>query len=167
MIARRRFLARQHDVAPGGWRRRDGSALAAQPRAGFGPTQRASTLERRRHVEPERIGLAGRDPALALRAGMGVRSARIERRAIRIARPRPFRFALRDQGGNLGAAFEARIDEALSLEPRERRSIVIEMVALAAHRLLPGDAEPGEIFVDCGLVFGAAARAVDVLDAQE
>src|SRR5262249_54014041 len=35
------------------------------------------------------------------------------------------------------------------------------------HRLLPGDAEPGEVLVDRLLVFAPAARGVDVLDAQQ
>ncbi len=41
------------------------------------------------------------------------------------------------------------------------------MFALAAHRLLPRDAEPGEIVVDRLLVFGTTARLVDVLDPQQ
>ncbi len=41
------------------------------------------------------------------------------------------------------------------------------MLRLAQHRLLPGDAEPGEILEDAGDVLLAAAGDVDVLDAHE
>ena len=41
------------------------------------------------------------------------------------------------------------------------------MLGLPPHRLLPGDAEPGEVLVDRRLVFRPAARRVDVLDAQQ
>ena len=41
------------------------------------------------------------------------------------------------------------------------------MRALAPHRLLPGDAEPGQVVVDRLLVVRPAARRVDVLDAQQ
>src|SRR6266700_8208324 len=72
-----------------------------------------------------------------------------------------------DERCDLGPALEARIDETLNLKPRQRRPIVLEMLALAAHRLLPRDAEPSEILVDRGLIFGTAAGVVDVLDAQQ
>ena len=73
--------------------------------------------------------------------------------------------ALRHQARDLGAALEARIDEVLEL--RERVPIGREMLGLAPHRLLPRDAEPGEVLVDRLLEFGTAARRVDVLDAQQ
>ena len=41
------------------------------------------------------------------------------------------------------------------------------MLGLPPHRRLPGNAEPGEIFVDRGLEFRPAARRVDILDAQQ
>ena len=68
---------------------------------------------------------------------------------------------------NLAAALETRIDQPRRLEPRQPRAVVVEMRALAPDRLLPGDAEPFEIFVDRLLVFRPAAHGVDVLDAQE
>ncbi len=79
-------------------------------------------------------------------------------RAAKGCRERPHAFALRNQPGDLAAALEARIDEPQRLEPGERRAIVIEMLALATDRLLPGDAEPGQILVDRLLVIRAAAR---------
>jgi hypothetical protein len=42
-----------------------------------------------------------------------------------------------------------------------------QMVGLPPHRRLPGDAEPGEIFIDGGLEFRPAADGVDVLDAEQ
>src|SRR5262249_9199422 len=59
------------------------------------------------------------------------------------------------------------IDQALRFEPRQCRAVLFEMLALAAHRRLPYEAEPGEILEDRRLEFGAAARAVDILDAQQ
>ena len=93
--------------------------------------------------------------------------ARIDRRPVRIARPRAGALALGHQRRNLGAAFEARIQQSLRLEPRQRGAIVVEMLALPPHRLLPCDAEPGEILEDRLLVFRPAAGLVDVLDAQQ
>ena len=91
----------------------------------------------------------------------------IERRAVGIARPgRARRRLLRGNApGNVAARAEARIDE-----PREsgaRRRIGGEMLGLPAHRRLPPEPEPGEILVDGGLEFGAAAGEVDVFDAQQ
>ena len=49
----------------------------------------------------------------------------------------------------------------------QRRAIVVEMLGLPPHRLLPVDAEPGEVLVDRRLELRPAARRVDVLDAQQ
>ena len=46
-------------------------------------------------------------------------------------------------------------------------SVFGEMPRLAAHRLLPAQAQPGEILEDGFRIFGAAARDVDILDAQQ
>src|SRR5262245_66316352 len=73
--------------------------------------------------------------------------------------------ALGDEARDLAAALEARIDK--SLKPRERRAVIVEMRALAAHGLLPGDAEPRQVFIDRRFVLRPAARRVDILDAQQ
>src|SRR5499427_3342103 len=73
--------------------------------------------------------------------------------------------ALGDQARDLAAALEARIDK--SLKPRERRAVIVEMRALAAHGLLPCDAEPRQVFIDRRFVLRPAARRVDILDAQQ
>ncbi len=93
--------------------------------------------------------------------------ARIKRRTVRIARPRARSLAFGHQRGDLGTALETRVQQPLPFEHRQRGAIVVEMLALLAHRLLPFDAEPGEVLEDRLLVFGAAARLVDVLDAQQ
>src|SRR5438874_5489817 len=41
------------------------------------------------------------------------------------------------------------------------------MLRLPTHRRLPGNAEPGEVFIDRSLIFRPAARRVDILDAQQ
>ena len=41
------------------------------------------------------------------------------------------------------------------------------MQALPPRGLLPGNTEPAEVLVDRGLVFGATADGVDVLDPQQ
>jgi hypothetical protein len=41
------------------------------------------------------------------------------------------------------------------------------VVGLTSHRRFPVEPQPGQVVVDCGLEFGAAAGAVDVLDAQQ
>ena len=166
MIAGRRLLAPEHDVAPRFRLRHQGVVLLLRVFAGLDPGERAGALDRRVHVEPQRVRLA-RHARRALVGAQRFGGAGIERRAVRIARPRRLRLALGDQPRDLGAALEARIDEALRVELRERLAVGVEMPGLAPHRLFPGDAEPGEVFQDRRLVFGPAARRVDILDAQQ
>jgi hypothetical protein len=70
-------------------------------------------------------------------------------------------------GADLGAGAAAGVGEAEGGEPGEGSGVAGEVVGLAQDRLGPGEAEPGEVLVDGGLVGGAAASAVDVLDAEE
>src|SRR2546430_1648926 len=74
---------------------------------------------------------------------------------------------LRNVARDLGAAFEARIDQSLRLELCQRVAIGIEIVRLTPHRLFPADAEPSEILVDRLLELRATARGIDVLDSQQ
>src|SRR5262245_35558873 len=69
--------------------------------------------------------------------------------------------------GNLLAAAEAGIDQTQSLEAAEGLLVKLEMLGLAAHRLLPGEPEPGQIFIDRPLEFRAAPALVDILDAEQ
>ena len=68
---------------------------------------------------------------------------------------------------DLGAREEGGIDEAAGFEVFEHRPIFGNMVGLAAHRLLPVQPEPAQVFVDLCLVFGPAAGGIDILDAEQ
>ena len=70
-------------------------------------------------------------------------------------------------GGDVLAAAEAGIEETVGFQPRQGRRVVGEMIRLAAHRFFPIEAEPVEIVVDRVLELRLAARAVDVLEAQQ
>ena len=89
MIAGRRLLARQDDVAPG-FRPRGHDRRVSPP----GPSpcsvqvRSCGTRTRRRHVEPQRVRRALRDQPAALVRRKRFRGARIERRPVGIARPR-------------------------------------------------------------------------------
>ena len=109
------------------------------------------------------MGGARGDPPFRLRRGEVAIGARIERCAIRVARP-----AWPGGGGdNLGPAHECRVDQVHGLEARQSRGVGIHMLRLAADRFLPRQPEPGEVREDRRLVFRAAAGRVDVLDAQQ
>jgi hypothetical protein len=66
-----------------------------------------------------------------------------------------------------GPGLEAAIDQTLGTEPFQRRAIVVQMVGLAADRRFPGYAQPGQVFENGRLEFGAAAGGVDVFDTQD
>ena len=68
---------------------------------------------------------------------------------------------------DLGAGAAAGIGEAEAGEAVEGPGVAGEVVGLAEDGLGPGEAEPGEVGDDRGLVLGAAAGGVDVLDAEE
>ena len=53
------------------------------------------------------------------------------------------------------------------MQPIDRLPVKLKMLGLPAHRLLPFDAEPGEVVIDRGLEFRPAAGLVDILDAQQ
>src|SRR5262249_43032487 len=165
VVAGRRLLARQHHVAPLLRRCRDRSGLPGGPAAGLAPPERPGPPGRRRHVEPERVGLARRHASSAFGARERASVAGIERRAVGVARPGTPPLARGDEPRDLAAALEARIGERVEL--RQRRAVIGEMRALAPDRLLPGDTEPGEVFVDRLLIVRPAARRVDVLDPQD
>ena len=63
--------------------------------------------------------------------------ARIDRRAVRIARPGTVYLPLRDQLRDLGAAFEARIDKTQRGQFLDCATIIGEMRRLPSDRLLP------------------------------
>src|SRR5262249_59389577 len=103
--------------------------------------------------QPRRVGLAGLGAALARGRRELAAAPGIKRRAVRVARPTAEPLALSDQGGDLTAGLEARIEQAQRIELVQRRLVVGEMLALPPHRLLPGDSKPGQVFVDRRLAF--------------
>ena len=78
----------------------------------LGPAEIGDPRTRRRHVEPQRVRHARIEQTPPLVRRQRLRIARIERRAVGIARPGRLRLALRHQPCNLGAAFERGIDQA-------------------------------------------------------
>src|ERR1700736_5780874 len=96
-----------------------------------------------------------------------MRVAGIKRSAIGIARPAALRVAFGNHPGDLAAAFKARVEETQAVQARERRAIVVEMRALAADRLFPGQPQPFEILIDGLLELRPAERAINVLYAQQ
>ena len=100
------------------------------------------------HVEPERRLVAAGDPVARLGRRQRATSSGIERRAVRVALP--VRGA-RD----LRPAAKTGVDEALSVEPRERRRVVVAMLALprgGAGKRSPSHARSSMIAAsNCGL----------------
>ena len=68
---------------------------------------------------------------------------------------------------NIGARTEAGIQHILFSQLPYRSFIISQVRGLAAHRLLPDQAQPGEIFEDRVGEFGPTAAVVDVFDAQD
>ena len=167
MIAGRRLLAADDDVAPGGGVGGDGAGLAGRARAGFDPGERTG-----RSPSP-RPCRGGSRRARRARCARRVRSAAsAARRPDRAARHRDRAASAHATRGrrparDLGAAFEARKGQAPGLERGKRRAVVVEMLGLPPDRLFPCEPEPGEILVDRRLEFRPAARRVDILDAQQ
>ena len=68
---------------------------------------------------------------------------------------------------DVGAGAAAGIGDAERRSVGERGGVARLVLGLPQHRLRPGEAEPGQVVVDGGLVLGAAAGGVDVFDAEE
>src|SRR2546421_5055382 len=95
VIAGRGFLARRDDVAPRLWPRDDLAGFPAGTFALLGPREFTDPGAGRRHVEPKRIRRPSISQPLALLRRERSRGPRIERRAIRVARPRTCRLTFR------------------------------------------------------------------------
>src|SRR5215217_1620221 len=119
MIARRRVLAGEYDIAPFAGLGHEGFVILFRVGADLNPGERAGSLERSLHVEPQRISLARRDPPRAFFRAELLRHAGIEWRAVRIVRPRRTGM-LRDVACDFGAALKAGIDQALRLKIPQR-----------------------------------------------
>ena len=86
------------------------------PGAGFGPGQRAGARDGGIHGEPQRERLAGGAAPRPLGGGELARPPRINRHAVRIARPVAVAVEFCDHGVELAAAFEAWIKQPLRFE---------------------------------------------------
>ena len=159
MIACRQISAAEDNIAPNLRRRRaprGNSALAI-----FGPAKtRGPGVDCRLHVEAERGFIAPGDAVARLRRRERAASPRIERRAVRVALA--VRSAL-----DLRTAAEAGVDQAALIEARERRRIVVAVLALPAWRRRKAKPEPGEVVDNAGDELRLAARAVQILYAQQ
>jgi len=160
VIARRNILAREDDVAE---RCRIGrpptrhAAAIFEPMQRAGQGQRASYIEPQREVEPGAVAggnLGGREPP----AGAGISWTAI---------PMGSSTGARDLGLDLASCAKAGVEDPHFAQPVEGGEIVVEMLRLSAHRPVPIEAEPGQIFEDCGGIFLAATGPVDILDAQQ
>jgi len=109
----------------------------------------------------------GAAAALAFGSRHHARASRIDRHTVGVTRPAAIPIALRDQRVDFAPALEARINEPLCFESVEGGRVVVEVLALPAHRLLPGNAQPAEILADRRLVFRPTPLRVDVLDPQQ
>src|ERR1700730_4680055 len=119
---------------------------------------------RRGDVETQGIRFARGQAGAAFCRRERMRMCRIERRAVRVARPLA---PLREHSRDLAAAFEARIEHGQPVEFRQRGAIGVEMRALATHRPLPAQAKPRQILADGVFVLRTATRGVDVFQAQQ
>ncbi len=73
----------------------------------------------------------------------------------------------RQARGDLGARAEARIKQPQGPQPIQRRLIQAEPLRLPHHGPIPAQPEPRQVALDRVDELLAAARAVDILDAQQ
>ena len=159
MVARRQIASAEDNVAPNLRRRRmpcGNDALAI-----FGPPQMGrSGVDGAPHVEPEG-GLVAAGHSVA-RLGGGERATRsgIERRAVRVV-------LARGSARDLRAAAKARVDKVLPVKLRQRRLVVVAMLALPARRRGKAKPEPGKVIDNGGNELRLAARPVQIFNAQQ
>ncbi len=160
MIAGRRILARQHDIAR---RRRIGGNLGRR-RMGIdgigqgGPAEWPRPCHCRLHVDPPGMGHARRDVLRAHGVRQGATGAGIDR---------AFRAMRRGQARlDIGAGAEAGIEQVHRPQLVERRVIIGQALRLEDDFPIPCHAQPAQILDDPVDMFGPAAGAVDILDPQ-
>ena len=158
MVGRRPVLAAQDDIPPGLRRRLDlqlGVAFAE-----FAPEEPLrSERPRASHVEPQGGRLPRGQALRGFTRGDGDTAAAMQRRAVGIAR------AARAE--NLAARAKAGIDQVQPPQPRQRRRVVLEMLALPARRARECHSEPLHIFEDRDFEFAPAARRIDIFDPKQ
>ena len=159
VIARSQIATLEDDIAPNLRRRqmlRGNGALAI-----FSPAKiRGRDAERAPHVEAERGPIAAGEAVALFGRGEGAAGSGVEWRAVGVA---PSVRGARD----LRAAAKTAIDKAALIKARERRRIVVAMLALSARRRGKAKSKPGQIVSDGGLKSRLAARMVQVLNAQQ
>jgi len=158
VIARRRIAAAQHHV-PEMFRFGPGFTQIGSVRFGLAEGERTGLPDRLCDIEAQREGGAGR---LALG-----RKNRIEAAAgSGIDHGLAF-MRRRGRGGDILAAAETGIKQAGGFEAFERCGVVGKMLRLSPHRLFPIDSQPMQILDERRFEFRLAARAVDILDAEQ
>ena len=159
VIARSQIATLEDNIAPNLRRRpmpRGNGALAI-----FSPAKiRQHGVERAPHVEAERGPIAAGEAVARMRPGERAAGSGVKRRAIRVA---PSVRGARD----LGAAAKTGIDKPVLIKARERRRIVVAMLALSARRRGKTKSKPAQIVFDGSLESRLAARMVQVLNAQQ
>ena len=159
VIARSQIATLEDNIAPNLRRRpmlRGNGALAI-----FSPAKiRRRNVERTPHVEAERGPIAAGEAVARMRPGERAAGSGVKRRAIRVAP------SVRGSR-NLRVAAKTGIDKAALIKARERRRIVVAMLALPARRRGKAKSKPGQIVSDGGLESRLAARMVQVLNAQQ
>jgi len=72
-----------------------------------------------------------------------------------------------DGVGDLLAGAETAINQFARDQPLQHALVVAHVFGLPQDRLFPGEAEPGEVFVDRGLELRARPALVDVFDPEQ
>lgn len=166
MIARRRIGAPQNDIAPGGGVGYNKARLSI---AGLLPAYWPLNFTQRLfHVEPVGEALGCCHLLFAFPLIQMPLFGRIERRAIRIARPGAgFPLIGLNPRPDLAAGEEGGVDDAALDQAIQGLTIKAEMLGLATDRLFEANAEPVEIGKDRGLEFGGAAGDIDIFEPQQ
>ena len=153
------FPAAKRNVAPG--ERRGAHALRRLALAEFAPGQRAGNLRQRPlQIQAPGGGFAGGEPRPRFLVGNRAAGPRMHRRAVGIARATA-------GGGDLAAGAEAGIDETRLIQTGEGAGVVVEVIALAAHGPVEGDAQPGQILLNARLIVSPRTREIGILDSQQ
>src|SRR5947209_7445595 len=87
MVAGRRVLARENDIAPGLRPRRDLTGLTVRALALLDPPDVACPRASRGHIQPQGVGGPRRDQSVAFALWHEPGRTRVKRRAVGVARP--------------------------------------------------------------------------------
>jgi hypothetical protein len=95
--------------------------------------------------------------------------ARVQRRAVRIARPglAGRDLAGGDRGRDLAPGTSAGIQEACPAQVIRGSAIVVHVLRLPSHRTRPMQAEPAQVMLDPRDVLGRGTNRVDILNPEQ